>query len=132
MGAEPYQYVVEYESDVEKVLQRLREEVFLRGEYNGADLGAKTPEEALELSGADGTRSILDIARINQEPDYCCAAPLTDEELQRYFGTEKPTVAMVESCEELWDDLERGMARYVVTYEDGGGKRIVFVGYSFD
>jgi hypothetical protein len=76
--------------------------------------------------------SILDILRMRETPDYCCAAPLASEELHRYFGAESPTVAMVEQCDEFWEDLERGMARYVVIRENGVPTKVVFAGYSFD
>ena len=53
-------------------------------------------------------------------------------ELKRYFGTAAPTVGMVEECDQLWQDLERGKARYIVTYGGVAPRNIVFVGYSFD
>jgi hypothetical protein len=132
MGAHPYQYVVPYRDDVQAALDALRRGVFERGEYKGAEGRPRTPEQALELAGDSGTRSILDIERVAQKPDYCRAAPLTPEETQRYFGTGEPTVAMVEECDALWEDLERGMARYIVAYEQGEPKHLVFIGYSFD
>ena len=132
MGAEPYQYVVDYDADIQAALVKLRADVFRRGDYHGADRHPNSAEAALELAGADGTRSILDIQRITPDPDYCCAAPFTPDELERYFGTDKPTTDLVEACEELWEDLERGMARYIIAYENGVPRSIVFVGYSFD
>jgi hypothetical protein len=132
MGSEPYQYVVPFQEDVQAALDELRAEVFRSGNYHGAGRGAKTPEEALEAADEAGTRSILDIARVQKEPRFCCAAPLTLEELMRYFGTENPTVAMVERCDAFWENLERGKARYVVIREDGVPSKIVFAGYSFD
>jgi hypothetical protein len=39
---------------------------------------------------------------------------------------------MVEECEDLWQDLERGMARYVTVAEGAGPKQLMFIGYSFD
>ena len=132
MGAHPYHYVVSYHKDPQVALNRLRELVFQRGEYYGADRHPRSPQEALELAEETGTRSILDIERVAKSPDYCCAAPLTPAELRRYFGTPTPTTAMVEQCDELWEELERGMARYVVTYEEGTPTHMVFIGYSFD
>ncbi len=132
MGGHPYQYVVDYQEDVQAALDQLRADVFRRGEYYGADRGAKTPEGALKAAGETGTRSILDILHVQDEPDYCCAAPLTSEELTRYFGTDPPTVAMVEGCDEFWQDLERGKARYVVIREGIAPRKIFFAGYSFD
>jgi hypothetical protein len=132
VGAEPYQYVVPYEPDIEVALDKLRRRVFESKEFNGAELDPPTPEAAFELTGADGTRSILDISRISDQPDFCCAAPLTPEELDRYFGTQKPTEDMVRDQDDFWDNLERGMARYVILFEGDEPKGIYFAGYSFD
>jgi hypothetical protein len=84
------------------------------------------------MTEADGTRSILDISRISEQPDFCCAAPLSPEELERYFGSQKPTEVMVREHDDFWEDLERGMARYVILYEGDEPKGIYFAGYSFD
>ena len=132
MGAEPYDYTVPYEPDVQAALDKLRRRVFASKEFNGAEFDPPTPEAAFELTDADGTRSILDITRISDEPDFCCAAPLSPEELERYFGTPKPTEAMVRESDDFWEDLERGMARYVILYEGDEPSGIYFAGYSFD
>ena len=132
MGGHPYQYVVDYSEDIPSALDTLRRQVFERGEFHGSGRGAKTPEEALELAGETGTRSILDIMTIQDEPDLCCAAPLTPGEMTRFFGTVQPSVRMVEESDDFWDHLERGMARYVVIYENGKPTKLFFAGYSFD
>jgi hypothetical protein len=132
MGGVPYEYVVDYQFNVKAVLEQLRQDVFASGEYHGAERKPRTPEKALEAAGEDGTRSILDILRIAPEPDYCAAAPLTPDEYQRYFGTGKPTLDAIRGCDALWEELERGMARYVLAYEGNRPTKIVFVGYSFD
>lgn len=132
MGAEPYQYTVPYEPDIQAALEKLRRRVFESKEFNGAKFNPPTPEAAFEVTGADGTRSILDITRISDQPDFCCAAPLTPEECESYFGSQKPTEDMVRESDELWDDLERGMARYVILYDGDEPSGIYFAGYSFD
>jgi hypothetical protein len=124
--------VVDYEEDVRAALDKLRQRVFESGQFNGAQRNPSTPEEALELSGEDGTRSILDISKIAAKPDYCCAAPLTAEELDRYFGTDRPTLEMAETNEAFWEGISRGMARYVVIYEGDNPAKLYFAGYSFD
>jgi hypothetical protein len=131
MGGHPYQYVVAY-ADPATALRKLRQDVFQKGQYFGAHRTPKSPEEAVELAGATGTRSILDILRIADEPDYSCAAPLTAEQAMEYFGTERPSVDMIEHCDLLWEELERGMARYVVVYEADVATSLVFIGYSYD
>src|SRR3984893_8755886 len=102
VGAEPYDYTVPYEPDIQAALDKLRRRVFESKEFNGAEFDPATPEAALELAEADGTRSILDISRISDSPDFCCAAPLSPEELERYFGTQKPTESMVRENGEFW------------------------------
>jgi len=132
MGAVAYDYTVPYEDDIQAALDKLRCRVFESKQFNGAEFDPPTPEAALELTEADGTRSILDISRISDEPDFCCAAPLSDEELDEFFGTQRPTKVMMQESSEFWDSLERGMARYVFLYEVSEPKEIYFVGYSFD
>ncbi len=132
MGAEPYQYTVPYEADIQSALEKLRRSVFESKKFNGAEFNPPTPEAAFELTDADGTRSILDISRISDRPDFCCAAPMSPEELERYFGTTKPTEAKVRESDDFWEDLERGMARYVILYEGDTPSGIYFAGYSFD
>jgi hypothetical protein len=132
MGAEPYEYFVPYERNIQAALDKLREHVFASGEFNGAEFNPATPEEALEMADADGTASILDIQRIADHPDYFCAAPLSPKELNQYFGTDKPTRKDVQHSDEFWDSLDRGQARYVVLYQGGQPTELYFAGYSFD
>ena len=131
MGGHPYDYVVDYDENLQAALDRIRADVFERGQYYGADRRPKSPEAAVKASGETGTRSILDITRVQAKPDFCRAAALTREEMLRYFGTETPTLELVRDTEAFWMDLERGMARCVVVVE-GGMKKLLFAGYSFD
>jgi len=132
MGGWPYQYVVPYQDDTQAALDALRADVFARGDFYGSETGPRDIKEAVARSGESGTRSILDIDRVSKNPGSQRAAPLTAEETARYFGGVRPTVRMVEECEALWEELERGQARYVVAYEGGVPAKLVFVGYSFD
>src|SRR5262249_1139086 len=132
MGAEPYDYTVPYEPDIQAALDKLRRRVFESKEFHGAEFDPPTPEAAPEMTEADGTRSILDINRISDRPDFRSAAPLSSEELERYFSTRKPTRDMMHESPDFWEDLERGMARYVILYEGDEPKEIYFAGYSFD
>ena len=101
LGAEPYKYTVPYEPDIQAALDKLRRRVFESKEFNGAEFDPPTPEAALELTDADGTRSILDISRVSDQPDFCCAAPLSSEALERYFDTQKPTKTMLNEADEF-------------------------------
>jgi hypothetical protein len=131
MGAEPYHYLVPYEQDIQRALDKLRASVFASGEYNGAEFEPATPQEAFEMAEEDGTGSILDIAQISDSPDFCCAAPFSRDELVDYFGTEQPTLDQAADAD-FWEDIERGQARYFVIYNDGQPAQICFAGYSFD
>jgi hypothetical protein len=132
MGADPYDYTVPYEPDIQAALDKLRSRVFESKEFNGAEFDPLTPEAALELTEADGTRSILDISRISASPDFCCASPFSSQELEQYFGTQKPTRSMVQESYDFWDDIDRGTARYIILYDGEEPKELFFAGYSFD
>jgi hypothetical protein len=84
------------------------------------------------MAGEEGTCSILDISQISEEPAICCAAPLTSAELQHYFGTDRPTREMIRESTDFWEDIERGMARYIILYKGDKPAEIFFAGYSFD
>ena len=132
MGAEPWSNFTAYDSDIQRALDRLRDDVFAAGTYRYAEEQPNSIEEAREIADADGTCSVLDIDRVSDEPDFFCAAPFTPAELKNYFGTDRPTHSDIEDSEDYWDDLERGQARYAVVYADGNPSEIYFAGYSFD
>lgn len=147
MGGHEWFYFVDYEPDVEAALQKLREREFRAGRYNPVTwfpefpVGPDSPapgaqrasiDEALEEAAEDGTRSILDMMRVADEPDFFAVAPLPEEELVGLFGTDKPTREMVAGSDELFGTLERGQGVYVVVYKDDQPSEIFFAGYSFD
>jgi hypothetical protein len=147
MGAHPYWYTVPYESDLNEALQALRDREFQAGRYNpvvpfpmfpitsmssAPGAGHASIDAALEATDADGTRSILDILSISQEPGFFVAAPLTDEILYSTYGTTRPTRQMVEANLNFLEHVERGQAAYMILYEDGSPTAILFAGYSFD
>ena len=147
MGGHAWFYFVDYEPDINSALQKLREREFRAGRYNPVTWFPEFPvrsdspapgaqhdsiDEALEDADADGTRSILDMMRIADEPDYFACAPLPPEDLMEMFGTDKPTREMIEAHDELFDALERGQGVYVVVYKDERPSEIFFAGYSFD
>lgn len=132
MGAEPWSSFTAYDADIQRALDRHRNDVFAAGDFRYAEEGPSSIDEALEIADADGTASILDIQQIAEEPDFCCATPLSADELVRYYGSEHPTRADVEASDGVWEDLERGHARYAVVYDGGEPTEIFFAGYSFD
>jgi hypothetical protein len=147
LGGEPWFYFVPYQADINSALQTLRRREFHAGRYNPVtpflefpvDASAPGPgaqhrsiEEAIEDADADGTRSILDMERISDEPDYGAVTPLSDDALVDLFGTSKPTREMIGSHDELFESLERGQGVYIVAYRDDKPSEIFFAGYSFD
>jgi hypothetical protein len=147
MGAHPYWYVVKYRPDIDAALQELRQQEFQAGRYNPVTpflnfpLGPNSPApgarhatiaEAFEDADADGTRSILDLERVSEEPEFGAVAALDHDALLGLFGTARPTRQMVEANDELWEDLERGQGIYIILYKDDQPDEIFFAGYSFD
>lgn len=153
MGAHPYWYFVPYEDDVEAALQKLRLREFLAGRYNPVmprqtfpiDLSAPVPgakhasiEQVMEQCDETGTRSILDIMQVAPAPfdgrgmPFMTAFPLASSDLERLFGTSKPSREQVETNKPMWDRIERGSAIYTVIFDKGEPHEIFFGGYSFD
>jgi hypothetical protein len=147
MGAHPYWYIVKHQPNAQTALDELREREFRAGRYNpvmpfpvfpskpdapapGAQHGSI--EEALQAASASGTRSILDIQTVGEQPDFFRAGPLRAEVLESLFGTSQPTREMVEGNNGFLDDLERGHCVYIVIYKDGKPDELLFAGYSFD
>lgn len=147
MGASPYFYFVKYQKDAQAALDQLRQREFEAGRYNPVmpfptfpvELNEETPgaqhdsiEEAFQDADADGTRSILDLTSVGDEPDFCTAARLDDDALTEYFGTTQPTHEMVANNYAFFEDIERGQGVYIVVYRDGKPDELFFAGYSFD
>ena len=147
MGAEPYWYVVKYQPDTDAALQELRQREFIAGRYNPVTpfltfpIGPNSPapgaqhdsiEEAMEAADADGTRSILDLDHVGDEPDFCTATPLADEVLLDLYGTTRPTRAMVEANMDFLEEIERGHGVVITLYRDDQPNELMFAGYSFD
>ena len=120
MGGEPYWYFVKYKPDLDAALQELREREFLAGRYNpvtpflrfpidptvpGPGAGHDSIDEAQEEAAEDGTRSILDIQAVAEEPDFCVAAPLDEEVLESLYGTPHPTRRMIEENMDFLDEV---------------------------
>jgi hypothetical protein len=123
MGAQLHWYVVKYRPDVDGALQELREREFRSGRCNPVipfpdfPIGPHSPApgarhapmaEALEHAEADGTRSIIDLDRVSDEREFGAVTALGDAALQALFRTTRPTREMVESTDDLSEDLERG------------------------
>lgn len=133
MGAEPWEYFVPYQANVEQALQSLREREFQAGRFRGAEEGPSSIDEALEMMDADGTASILDMLRIAPQSDYFAVTPLSPAQYEQYFGTQRPTRGQIEQgTDDLFEELDRGQGVVAVAYEGDQPRELYFAGYSFD
>jgi len=132
MGADAWSYWLPYRENIEGALADLREQVFRSGSFRGVELRPKTVEQAVSNMESDGTASILDISRVCEQRDHCAIAPLSEEELIRWFGSITPTRSQVSANMGFMEQIERGQAVYIVTYTNGMPTEILFAGYSFD
>jgi len=141
MGAELWMYFVPYQQDFQKALEELREQEFQAGRYYPVndenfqeyfDEQPESIEEAREMADADGTRSILDIDRVGDEADYGVVRRLTEGDLVAYFGVKEPTREMVETNDNLFEDIDRGQGVCFPVYKAGVVSELVFAGYSYD
>lgn len=71
---------------------------------------------------------------ISTQREWGKFAPLSDDELIRYYGTTKPTRDVVEAYREVdfWEDLDRGYGVYFIVYTDEKPTEIYFGFYSND
>lgn len=147
MGAHPYYYSVKYQPNVEAALEELRQREFEAGRYNPVEpflefpvhAGSPAPgaqhssiDEAREAAAEDGTRSILDVGGVAEDPDFCVAAPLSNNALVRCFGTAQPTAEIVLGNLRFMDSIERGHCVYFTIFQNGRPHELFFAGYSFD
>ena len=137
MGANAWTYFVPFQPDVLVAMEWLRQSVLASGRYRIAGARPRVParsiREALDLAGASGTESILDITGgLATAPTPGRLWRVPPEELEELFGTTTPTRDEVGDAADLFDRLGRGEAACVVVYADGGPTELLFVGYSFD
>jgi hypothetical protein len=132
MGAEAWEYFVPYEEDIQAALEKLREREFRAGRFNGSEFRPASIDEAREVADADGTRSILDMDRVGDEPDFGVVVPLSSEQLMDLYGTDRPTREMVEGNMEFYEDIERGQGISIIVYKGGEPSEFFFGGYSYD
>lgn len=133
MGAEPWDYFVPYESNIQAALEKLRQGIFVSGGFRGSELEPESIDEAQENMDADGTASILDMERVSDEPDFGSVAPFPREELLRLFGTDQPTRQMILAhMMDVYEDIDRGQGIYIIAHKDGQPSEIFFGGYSYD
>ncbi len=150
MGAEAWIVRGPWRESIGEALAETREAVFREGVYapvpgrRFATLAALDaffmgePEVdddgEVNLDGASGTSSILDIRGVGEAPEPGLTAPVTEARMREVFGTATPSVAEVtlDRCEALLRELTRGASQYVVAHEGGAPAAVVFFGYSWD
>jgi hypothetical protein len=147
MGSHAYWYTVSYQPQIDVALEELREREFRAGRYNPAmpfisfPITASSPapgprhrtiDDAVAAAEEDGTRSILDIQGLADEPDFAVAGPLREDQLDQYFGTQTPSAAQVEASLDFLEEVDRGQAVYVVCHTGDVPTDLVFAGMSFD
>src|SRR5262245_36722737 len=120
MGAEPWDYFVPYEEDVQAALEKLRHREFEAGRFHLSELQPAFIDDAVENAGADGTRSILDISDVSETPDFCAVCPLAEERLMDLYGTDQPTREMIESNMDFFEEIERGQGVFIIAIETEG------------
>jgi hypothetical protein len=132
MGAEPWDYFVPFQDDIQAALEDLRHREFRAGRFRGSELDPDSIDEAIENMDADGTASILDIDHVADQPEFCAVAPMPRDSLVSLFGTDRPSRRMIESNLDFYEDIDRGQGVYIVAYENDQPAEIFFGGYSFD
>lgn len=116
-------------------------------------VSSKSIEEAIEAAMESGTRSILDINKVADEPGPGIATSIPSNYLSRFFRTDQPTREMVEASlfeeypemeeEEdveyyedgiidIYDLVSRGFCRQIIIYENNHPSEICFFWYSWD
>jgi hypothetical protein len=88
--------------------------------------------DVLRCLSAQGTRSVLDMEGLADQvkPGHVTPLPLSD--IQRFFGTDRPTHEMVERNMDFHDSIGRGEGVCITVYRSDAPAEIFFSGYSFD
>jgi hypothetical protein len=158
MGASGWDYLVPYQPDAEAAFRQLQEQVLESGEFLWREeYYGPRPTTRWQLAAVkdrvefweEGTHSILDMDRIvpaDDEDHDGTVRPLAPDEVQHYFGTDRPTEADFDrayrytpgtdilewSRHSLFADLRRWSGRYAILYDGSQPQQIIFFGCSGD
>jgi hypothetical protein len=158
VGASGWDYLVPYQPDAEAAFRQLQEQVLESGEFLWREeYYGPRPTTRWQLAAIkdrvefweEGTHSILDMDRIvpaDDEDHDGTVRPLAPDEVQHYFGTDRPTEADFDrayrytpgtdilewSRHSLFADLRRWSGRYTILYDGGQPQQIIFFGCSGD
>jgi hypothetical protein len=148
-----WSYFTPYEADISAALQRLRKDVFARGDYVTSEsaiasgsrliippsrpkLKPSTIQKLLEQEGDNGTHSILDITCISPKSKRKAISSFPSSLLLDYFDSETPSPAEIQevyefgSLEKFVNKRWRGI--YIIAHFDGTPSDIFFAGCSGD
>ncbi len=133
MTEDEYRATLNLDDDPSGIHQFLLEE-WLKAKERPIPVDADTLVAAQPESG---THSIIDICEgVSEWPDMCTASPLTAEQLQEFFATERPTTVQVRewmSIYRIGEIRDRWSGAYVVSYSAAGEpEQIHFTGFSGD
>ena len=132
-----WKWFAPFEADAENVLDHARLRAFETRAYGKpyarGEPATETIEELIDAFPEEGTCSIIDVSEISDAPGNGRAGPFPPDVLKEALGTVRPTRAQAEEgIGNLYEQLERGYAAYVVCFEKGKPTQVLFLGYSFD
>lgn len=132
MGAEAYCWITKYRKNLSDALDSARRETFVAGKFIGAEEYPATIEDAVARDPECGSGSLLDIVSVSDSPELLSVCGLSQDELQEFFGTERPSLTEIQKCALFWESFDRGEARAVTLYEGGKPIKICFAGWTID
>ena len=142
-GGSEWRNLAPYSDDVAKVMEQLKWEVLRSGDYykRNPKRKPKSPQQALQMSGEEGTHSIMDMAKVSRveagrfKCEVATVCPLPKADLVKLFGSDRPTRAMVEAYDKrlaLSTFQLGGSGVWIKVYEGATPKWLYFAGVSGD
>ncbi|OQB18911.1 MAG: hypothetical protein BWY17_00071 [Deltaproteobacteria bacterium ADurb.Bin207] len=137
MGGMSWKYIAPFGADPARVLAEAHKDAFERRAY-GKPYSRREPRArsitALRRACAeDGTCSIIDVLRVEEEPSPGVAGRMPRGLIESVCGTPRPGLAQVEDALPiLYEQLHRGEAGFVVAYDGEKPVHVGFFGWSFD
>lgn len=142
-GGSEWRYFAPYSDDVAKVVEQLKWEVLRSGKYykRNPKRKPKTPAQALQMNGEDGTHSIMDIGKVSlvESGPLKCAidtiCPIPKADLVKLFGSDRPTRAMIDAYDKriaLATFQSSWSGVWIKVYEGDTPKWLYFAGVSGD
>lgn len=134
MGGEAWHYFSPYMKNVDEALQSIRQVEFKAGRYSFPGKKPSSLDALIENMPESGTRSILDMLKVSDNPEILAVSPFPLEELTEILGTGKPNHKVVAT--HLGDLVQaigaRGEGRFIVVYKENKPNELFFFGISID